>query len=270
MKYNRPTFSRLFRLGTLLAALSALLFLAGCDILLPAGPALPTATATTTLTPTPTIDWFPATPTPTLQPTDAPTPMPTLEDVREGVTELVVSDDFSDTSAWTLPHSTAGNVAYGNNNLALAAAQNGAYLFSESPYTLSSDFYLEFTVETSLCQGDDQYGVVFWQQSEGDFYRLLLTCEGSYRLEVAQGGSTIVIHNWEVASRFRPNAPASNRFGLWVRNGAFQLYINDTYQFEESIARDRSGDLGIFARTISGSALTVRFSDLQIYRVGEE
>ena len=270
MKHNRSVLSRLLRLGTLLAALSALLFLAGCDILLPAGPALPTATPTITLTPTPTIDWFPATPTPTLQPTDAPTPMPTLQDARDGVTELLISDNFSDTTLWRLPLSAAGNVAYGNNNLALAAAQNGAYLFSESPYTLSSDFYLEFTVETSLCQGDDQYGIVFWRQSEGDFYRLLLTCEGSYRLEVSQGGSTIVIHNWEVASRFRPNAPASNRFGLWVRNGVFQLYINDTYQFEESIARNRTGELGVFVRTVSGTALTIRFSDLQIYRVGEE
>lgn len=270
MKHNRPALSRFFRLGVLLALLSTLLFLAGCDILLPAGPVLPTATPTQTLTPTPTIDWFPATPTPTLQPTDAPTPMPTLADAREGVTELLVEDDFSDTELWTSPHGSAGNVAYGNNNLALAAAQNGAYLFSRSPYTLAADFYLELTVETSLCQGDDQYGFVFWRQSEGDYYRLLLSCEGSYRLEVVQGGSTVVIHNWEVASRFRPNAPASNRFGLWVHNGLFQLYINDTFQFEESIARNRTGDLGVFARTVSGSALTVRFSDLQIYRVGEE
>jgi len=270
MMYKRSPYSRHFRLGILLAVLSALLFLAGCDILLPAGPLPPTATPTQTLTPTPTIDWFPATPTPTLQPTDAPTPLPTLTDVREGVTELLVADDFSDPALWTSPHSAAGNVAYGNANLTLAAAQNGAYLFSRSPYTLADNFYLEFTVETSLCQGNDQYGVVFWRQSEGDYYRLLLTCEGSYRLELVQSGSSIVIHNWEVASRIRPNAPASNRFGLWVRNGQFQLYINDTFQFEESIARNRTGELGVFARTVSGTTLTVRFSDLQIYRVGDD
>ncbi len=267
---NRPPFFRFFRLGVLPVLLLALVFLTGCDILLPAGPLPATETPTQTLTPTATIDWFPATPTPTLLATMAPTAMPTLADAREGVTELLVSDDFTDESLWNTPHSTAGNVAYGNGNLTLAAAQNGAYLFSLSRHTLSADFYLEFTVDTNLCQGNDQYGVIFWRQSEGDYYRLMVTCEGSYRLEVVQNGSTIVVHNWEVASRLRPDAPASNRFGLWVKNGQFQLYINDTFQFEESIARNRTGDLGVFVRTVSGSAMTVRFSDLQIYRVDGE
>ena len=266
----RPSIAKIIRLGVLLAALSTLLLLTGCDILLPPGPLPPTTTPTQTLTPTPTIDWFPATPTPTLQPTTAPTPVPTLSDVREGVTELLVEDDFSDPALWTSPHSAAGNVAYGNDNLTLAAAQNGAYLFSRSPYTLAANFYLEATVETSICQEGDQYGFVFWRQSEGDYYRLLLTCDGSYRLELVQSGSAIVIHNWEVASHLRPDAPASNRFGLWVRNGQFQLYINDAFQFEENIARNRTGELGVFARTVSGTTLTVRFSELQIYRVGEE
>ncbi len=79
-----------------------------------------------------------------------------------------------------------------------------------------------------------------------------------------------MVHNWEVASRLRPGAPASNRFGVWVRDGQFQLYINDTFQFEENIARNRTGDLGVFVRTISGTAMTVRLSDLQIYRVNGE
>lgn len=264
------SFYRFFRLGFFLALVLALLLLTGCDILLPAGPIPATETPTQTLTPTATIDWFPATPTPTLLATMAPTAMPTLADVREGVTEVLVSDDFTDQSLWTTPHTAAGNVAYGNNNLTLAAAQNGAFLLSGSRYTLSANFYLEFTVDTNLCQSADQYGIIFWQQSEGDYYRLLVTCEGSYRLEVVQGGTTVVVHNWEVASRLRPGAPASNRFGLWVRDGQFQLYINDTFQFEENIARNRTGDLGVFVRTISGTAMTVRLSDLQIYRVNGE
>ena len=270
MIHNRHNFPRIFRLGLFLALVIALVLLAGCDILLPAGPLPPTETPTQTLTPTATIDWFPATPTPTLQPTDAPTPMPTLADVREGVTALLVSDDFTDESLWTTPHTSAGNVAYGNGNLNLAAAVNGAYLISDSQYTLSEDFYLEFTVETNLCQGDDQYGVIFWQRSAGDYYRLIVTCEGRYRLEVVQSGTSSVVHNWEVASRLRPDAPASNRFGVWVKDGQFQLYINDTFQFEENIARNRTGALAAFVRTISGTTMTVRFSDLQIYEVSGE
>ncbi|MBG0788748.1 MAG: hypothetical protein H0S79_26970, partial [Anaerolineaceae bacterium] len=140
MMQIQRSFYRFFRLGVILALVSTLLLLTGCDILLPAGPIPATETPTQTLTPTATIDWFPATPTPTLLATIAPTAMPTLADVREGVTEVLVSDDFTDQSLWTTPHTAAGNVAYGNNNLTLAAAQNGAYLLSRSRYTLSANF----------------------------------------------------------------------------------------------------------------------------------
>jgi hypothetical protein len=68
------------------------------------------------------------------------------------------------------------------------------------------------------------------------------------------------------AARVQPGAPATHRVGLYVSRGLFQLYINDTFQFENRIAQNRSGGLGVFARTVSGNAMTIRFSDLQIYR----
>ena len=255
-------------LGILLIGL--LVFTASCDILLPPGPLEPTATLTQTLTPTPTIDWFPATPTPTFIPEPSATPQPTLAGRPDGVTELRVTDDFTDQSLWNTPISTSGNVAYGNESLTLAVAQKGAYLFSLSKHTVSSDFYLELTVQATLCQADDQYGVVFWRQAEGDFYRLLLNCAGQVRLELVQGGVMVVVYDWEGASRIQPGAPATNRIGLYGSGGVFQLYINDTFQFEERVAQNRSGDLGFFARTVTSSAMTVRISELEIYRVSEE
>ena len=255
-------------LGILLLGL--LFFTAGCDILLPAAPLEPTATPTRTFTPTPTTDWFPATPTPTFIPEPSATPQPTLAGRPDGVTELRVSDDFTDQSLWNTPISTSGNVAYGNESLTLAPALKGAYLFSLSQHTVSSEFYLELTVQTTLCQEDDQYGVVFWRQAEGDYYRLLLNCAGQVRLELVQGGVMVVVHDWEGASRIQPGAPATNRLGLYGSGGLFQLYINDTFQFEEKVAQNRSGDLGFFARTVTSSVMTVRISELEIYRISEE
>ena len=225
---------------------------------------------TQTFTPTPTTDWFPATPTPTFIPEPSATPQPTLAGRPDGVTELRVTDDFTDQSLWNTPISTSGNVAYGNESLTLAPALKGAYLFSLSQHTVSSEFYLELTVQTTLCQEDDQYGVVFWRQAEGDYYRLLLNCAGQVRLELVQGGVMVVVHDWEGASRIQPGAPATNRLGLYGSGGLFQLYINDTFQFEEKVAQNRSGDLGFFARTVTSSVMTVRISELEIYRVSEE
>jgi hypothetical protein len=256
--------------GLGLLVIGLMVFSAGCDILLPPGPLEPTATPTQTLTPTPTIDWFPATPTPTFIPEPSPTPQPTLAGSPDGVTELRVRDDFTDQTLWNTPISTSGNVAYGNESLTLAPALKGVYLFSLSQHTISSQFYLELTVQTTLCQANDQYGVVFWRQAEGDYYRLLLNCAGQVRLELVQGGVLVVVHDWESASRIQPGAPATNRIGLYASGGVFQLYINDTFQFEEKVANGRSGDLGFFARTVTSSVMTVRISELEIYRVSEE
>lgn len=247
--------------------LTGLIFLSGCDLVPPEPTLTPTLTATQTETPTPTVDWFPATPTATLPVLPSPTPQPTFEDTRTGITERLVDDDFTDERLWEIRQSPAGNIAFGTQNLTLAIARAETSLTSRSQHNLGVDFYLEMTIQTSLCQPDDQIGLLFWQQTEGDYYRLLIDCAGQVRLEVVQGGQAIVLQDWESGQRVQPGAPASNRLAVWVSRGLFQLYINDAYQFEQRIAVNRSGGLGVFARTISGNAMTIRFSDLQIYQV---
>lgn len=261
LKVNRLSF------GVGIALIGVWFLVSGCGTLLPTEELLPTSTLTQTMTVTPTIDWFPATPTPTLILEPSATPQPTLAGRPDGVTELRVADDFTDQSIWTTPSSTSGNVAYGNQSLALAVAQNGASLISYSQHTVSSDFYLELTVETTLCQADDEYGLIFWRVSEGDYYRVLFNCAGQARLELVQGGVMVAVRDWEGVSRIMAGAPANNRVGLYASGGIFQLYVNDTFQFEERVAQGRSGDVGFFARAVTSSAMTVRISDLAIYRV---
>lgn len=246
------------------------LFTSGCDLLLPAAPLPAIATPTQTLTPTPTIVWFPPTPTSTLRVIASPTLQPTQENQREGVTDLLVDDDFTDGSLWTAPQSESGNAAFGTENLTLAVAKQGGYLTSLSRHELMSNFYLEITIRTSLCQPEDQYGIIFWRQSTGNTYQLSFDCTGQYRLELVQGGQAVVIHNWETASQMQPSHPAVNRVAIWVCQGQFRLYINDVFQFEEQIAKDHTGYLGVFAKTVAGNAMTVQFSELQIYRVNPE
>ena len=250
-----------------LLALGLLLTLSSCDLLAPPQPLPPTATSTSTPIPSPTVDWFPATPTPTFAAIASPTPQPTLEGDLSGITEIIVDDDFSDESLWLTPQGTFGNAAFGTQNLSLAVARPEATLTSLSQHILPINFYLELTVQTSLCEPLDQFGILFWHETNTDFYRLLVNCAGQYRLELIQGGQNFVVHDWEAAAQMALAAPATNRLALWVYEGQLQFYINDVFQFEERIALERSGALGAFARTITGEAMTVRFSDLQVYSV---
>ena len=196
-----------------------------------------------------------------------PTPLPTIETQREGIASLLISDDFRDESLWQTAESASGNVAFGRETLTLAVSQPSASLSSISQHELPENFYLEITMQISLCQPDDQIGIMFLYSDEGDTYRLLLTCNGQYRLELIQGGQSIVIQDWERSSQMSLNMPASNRIGIWLFEGRLQFFINDAFQFEERIAQNRFGGLGLFARTIEGNAMTIRFSDLQIFQV---
>jgi len=266
MHKNEPYFLPTNAIIVLLI-LTVLITLSGCDPLPVEATITPTFTATQAETPTPTIDWFPATPTPTLVPLPSPTPQPTLEDLRSGIVGILVEDDFTEENLWTTRQSSVGNIAFGVQNLSLAIASPNTSLTSLSQHDLPEDFYLEITIQPTLCQPADQVGIIFWQQSEGDYHRLLIDCGGQVRLELIQGGQSFVLQDWESVQNVQPGAPATNRLGLWVSRGQFQLYVNDAFQFTRSIATNRSGALGVFARTISGSTMTVRFSDLQIYQV---
>ena len=250
-----------------ISLLSIILFMSGCAVTPSTITLQPTNSPTLETTPTPTIDWFPETPTPTYLPINSPTPQPTLSVERQGVSELIIQDDFSDTRQWLLNQNGAGNIAFGNQNLTLAISNENANLSSLSQHILSNNFYLEISVENAICQPGDQYGIDFWYQSAGDYHRLLINCAGQYRLELVQGGRSIVLHDWETGTKIGIGAPVTNRLGLWVYEGQFQLFTNNVFQFEELISRNQRGALGVFAKTVSGSAMTTRFSDLKIYRV---
>jgi hypothetical protein len=254
----------------LLSAFLFLSFIAGCTALITPEPLQPSETFTPSGTPTPTIDWFPATPTPTLMPVNSPTAPVNLPVEQDGIGELLIEEDFSTEGIWFLPQNSAGNAALAGQNLILAVSSQNAFLSSESSHVIPSNFYLEISVETTICQPSDQFGFDFWRQSVNDFYRLLVDCSGRYRLELIQGGQAIVIQNWETASEITVGSPAINRFGLWVYDGLFRLFINDTFQFETGISKDKSGEFAVFGKTINGTALTVRFSDLRIFRVNFE
>lgn len=230
---------------------------------------LPTATPMEIVDaePSPTIDWFPATATPTSQPVIGQTPTPITFDPTANLGEMLVEDDFSDPTLWKTSKSTAGNVVYGEGNLSLAVAGNKSSLNSLSPYALPQDFYLEMSVRVSLCQYGDQYGMLFWHINSGDSYRLSLTCDGRLRLELLAGNSGVVLQDWTYASKMMPGAPAEHLIGLWVKEGEIQVFINGTYQFSLKTRSDRAGGLGVFARAAGDTAMTVGFSGLKVFQV---
>lgn len=251
------------RRDTRVARTAILLLVTALSACLPINPTLFTETPapTETVPPTATIDWFPASPTPTriILPTLTPTP-----DLSPGIGSIIVEDDFSDEDVWDTAASDNGSATLGRNRLTLTA-QPGYYLSSMRRELPLTDFYAEITARPSLCRGEDTYGLIA-RGVGGFFYRFLLTCDGQVRAERISGGTKLTIYE-PVPSGDAPGAPGEVRIGLWAVGSEMRLFLNGRFQFSVTEGTFPTGALGVFVRSEGETPVTVVFSDLAVYEV---
>jgi hypothetical protein len=213
--------------------------------------------------PTPTIVWFP--------PTNTPTPFPTREvqptpDMRPGMSQLLLEDDFEDADLWSLPARPDGRVSLGAGELTLAMQPTGsrAQLISLRQEPVLTDFYAEITAKTSMCRGLDEYGVLLRASSSQDFFRFSLSCNGQARVDRLLGGQASSPQPWVSAGGVPPGAPGITRIGVWAKGREMRFFINDEYLFTVSDPSLPSGVLGVFARSTGENAVTIHFTDLVV------
>lgn len=219
---------------------------------------------TASLTASPTIDWFPATPTSTMRPTETPAP---TADLKPGVGSLLFEDTFQNEVDWVEQKTASGNVALGSGELTLAVQAPKGNLVAFRNNTTVSDFYTEVTVNASLCKGEDMAGFIFRSVGSQSYYRYLVDCNGRVAAQVVIGNTPTFMRDWAASSQLQPGLPYKFTMGIWAVKNVMRFFINGELQFE--ITRDlfRSGGLGFSARAASDSPLTINFSDLKVYSV---
>lgn len=229
----------------------------------------PTLTPTPLLptdTPTATIIWFPATATFTPYPTVTVQPTP---DQRPGIGALTFSDDFSDPAAWTQSRTAEGSVAVANHELTIAIAEKHerAYLSSMRTQPVFANFYLELTASPMLCRDKDEYGLLLRVSGEADYYRLSLSCDGNIRLDRVVSGQASSPQPWVLSGSVPPGAPSMVRLGVWAYGEEMRFFVNDEYQFTVRDPLLLSGGVGVFARSAGDMAVTINFSNLEVYEL---
>jgi len=247
----------------MIAAAVALGFLlSACS---PQPPAVDSGTPTQTLVPsvTPTIDWFPATPTVSIQSTRTPGPQ---EDLLPGVGSLIYSDIFEEPELWQYDQTKNGNIVVGEGELTLAVLAPNAVLQTFRRDPVLTDFFAEVTVTANLCQGEDLIGLLF-RTNGTDSYRYLIDCSGRTSAQVVINGAPTFMQDWAVSGELLPGLPSPVKLGVWASKNTLRFFINDRLQFEVSRGVYLNGGLGFYARTASDSTLSVSFSDLSVYEV---
>jgi hypothetical protein len=226
----------------------------------------PTQTPTGTLTPTATIEWFPPTRTSTLIPTIERTPTP---DLRAGIGNLMFSDDFSSGASWALASSDSGSATVANNHLTLAVTDPKIYLFTTRQQPVLSDFYAEVTANATLCSGADEYGLLVRVASTADFYRFTLTCDGRAKVDRIFRGQPSTMTDYVRSGLIPSTVPGTVKLGVWAGSDELRFFVDDYYLFSVRDTVLYSGTLGFFVRSQGQTAVTVRFSDLQVFEVEE-
>ncbi|MCW5887908.1 MAG: hypothetical protein KIT07_07255 [Anaerolineales bacterium] len=218
---------------------------------------LPTATASETPV------WFPPTPTPSPFPTAVLSPTP---DMRPGVTELLLADDFSDASLWSTSRSASASAQIANGRLTLVLKSAHSYLVSTRSEPVFRDFYAELTATTSYCHAEDEYGLVLRAQ-DGNHFRFALSCDGRAKVDRFYNGALSRQADWLSSGAVPSLAPSTTRLGVWAAGGQMHFFVNDFYLFSVTDSLLYRGTLGAFVHAASESDISVGFSDLKVWQV---
>jgi len=215
-----------------------------------------------TLLPTPSVVWFPPSATPTLQTFATQTATP---EMNPGIGALILKDDFSDFASWDTAISDQGSAAISRNRLTIVV-QPGIYLASMRHDLAVANFYAEITARTSLCRGEDNYGLIV-RAAGHSFYRFALACNGSVFVERIKTGTRLTIYEPVPSGDAPLGAPGEVRIGIWAVNGEMRIFLNGRFQFSINDRSFPNGGFGVYARSTGDTPVTVTFSDLTVYDV---
>ena len=216
--------------------------------------------------PTETIQWFPATQTPAPLQTAVMEPTP---DKHPGVSEVIFKDAFDEPTHWNTGVGPTGSAAFGKNELSLAIYKPKEAMLSLRDSPVVQDFFLEINTQASLCKDNDYYGILFRAASPQDFYRFSAACNGTIRMDRVKGGYSVALYNWAPSGQFLPGSPVNLRLAVWARGKELRFFVNDVYQFTVTDAVFSSGRVGVFARSMGNSAVSISFSNLAVYALDD-
>ncbi|GAB4461664.1 MAG: hypothetical protein Kow0070_19550 [Anaerolineales bacterium] len=238
------------------------LFLLSACLTFESAPAAETSQPSDTPPPSPTVVWFPPSATPTLKVFPTPTATP---EMSPGVGALLLSDDFSNASAWDTASSAQASAAVSRNRLTLVA-EPGVYLASMNREATLGNFYAEITARPSLCRGEDSYGVII-RSSGSAFYRFTLTCSALVSAERIRNNVRLTMQPPVASGDAPPGAPGEVRIGVWAAGSEMRLFLNGRYQFSISDPSSPTGAFGVFVKGAGDTPVSVTFSDLTVYDV---
>ena len=209
------------------------------------------------ITATPTASQVP--PTATLAPTEAPTA------TQAGPTPTAIAGDPRTrlgNPGWRDPMDSDNNWPTGSDKYTAIDFKDGQLLLTGLEQTAGwrltwpelTDFYLEMTVKSGSCTGNDQYGFIFRvpePTTPDQGYLIGLTCDGHYFLRKWDGetkpkGTMTTLINYTTNSAIKGGSGQTNRLGIMAVGSRLIVYINGVMLGEAKDTQFTKGNFGLF------------------------
>jgi len=217
--------------------------------------ALPTAVPQTTTNPAPT-----ATATVTTTPTIQPSATSPAGDPRSSLGSPTFKDTFQNCKSWGLetPYDDGNTrIEILNNSMVFTSANAKCWHGWRVSYFKPRNFYLEATIQTKTCSGNDQYGLIFRSPDNSSGYWMGVTCDGHYFLSSGDGGTFTDLIKSKTGDAIHPGSNQTNRLGVMVKDDSIALYANG--KLLDQVTDTTYSNAGTFGIFIAGQK-TLNFS----------
>jgi hypothetical protein len=201
-------------------------------------------------------------PTATPEPTDTPMPAPTATLVDTDPTRNLGDPDWVDNmnngDNWPtgLDKYTAIKFENGFMKLTVGTDVDGWRV----TWPTIGDFYLETTLQSPECEGNDHFGLIFRVPADsqaGKGYLFGITCDGQYSLRRWDGSVMHSLVSLTAHDAIEEGPDVVNKLGIMARGANLALYINGQKVREVSDSNYLEGRFGIFVGGINVEDLTV-------------
>ena len=136
--------------------------------------------------------------------------------------------------------------------------------------TLESEQFSDFTLDVRVAQlaGDplSSYGVLFRMQEIGGFYRLALTGDGKFQVELHRiDGSVVSLSDgWQQTTSLRATVGDSNQIRIVADGSDFEFFANNLLLIRLSDSSFSQGRVALDAGTFGRAGLQVAFDDFVV------
>jgi len=199
-----------------------------------------------------------AAPTQTDTPMPSPTTTPADSDPARNLGDPDWVDNMDNGDNWPTGLDKYTAIKFENGFLKLTAGTDVDGWRVTLP--VIADFYLETTLQTPQCEGNDHFGLMFRvpvESQAGKGYLFSITCDGRYSLRRWDGSVMYALIGLTAHDAINQGAGVVNKLGVMANGSNLALYINGQKVNEISDSYHLIGKFGIFVGGINVNNLTV-------------